>query len=72
MGTINSTSYNSLNIFDWNLADYRNRVRLYDTREDSPLPISIEAYRIAHHGKKPTITKDAIFFTDGTKIPVDE
>jgi len=72
MGVINTTSYNSFNIFNFNLPDYRNRARLYDKGKESILPISIEAYRIAHNLKKPNVTSDAIVFEDGTNIPLDE
>lgn len=72
LGIINSTSYNSFNIFNFNLPDYRNRARLYEKGEGSVLPISIEAYRIAHHLKKPSVTDTEILFEDGTRVPLDE
>lgn len=72
MGIINSTSYNSLNIFGLSLADYRNRVRLYEKGDTSVLPISIEAYKIAHDLGKPDVTSDAIVFENGIQIPLDE
>lgn len=72
MGIINSTSYNSFNVFNFNLADYRNRVRLYEKWENSILPISIEAYRIAHNLGKPNVIDKTIVFEDGTRIPLDE
>lgn len=72
MGIINSTSYNSINIFDFNLADYRNRVRLYEKGSESVLPIGIEAYRQAFELGKVNVTSDAIVFKDGSHIPLDE
>ncbi len=72
MGIINTTSYNSFNVFNFNLADYRNRVRLYEKGGDFVLPISIEAYRLAHNLQKPNVTSDAILFENGTQIPVDD
>ena len=71
MGIINSTSYNSFNVLNFNLPDYRNRVRLYDKGKDSILPVSIEAYRISHDLKKPNVTDTAIVFEDGTQVPID-
>lgn len=71
-GIINTTSYNSFNIFNFNLPDYRNRVRLYEKGGNSVLPISIEAYRIAHNLEKPNVTNNAIIFENGTRIPVDD
>lgn len=72
MGIINTTSYNSFNVFNFSLPDYRNRVRLYDKGENSILPISIEAYRISHNLKNPNVTDSAIVFENGTQIPVDD
>jgi hypothetical protein len=72
MGLINTTSYNSLNIFGLNLADYRNRVRLYDKGIASTLPISLEAYRIAHQLGTANVTNNAVIFEKGAQIPLDE
>lgn len=72
MGIINSTSYNSFNVLNFNLPDYHNRVRLYEKGEKSILPISVEAYRIAHNLKKPNVTDTAIIFENGISVPIDE
>ena len=44
---VNTTSYNSLNVLNIPLADYRNRVGIYDRADRPILPLALEAYRQA-------------------------
>ncbi|EKD30379.1 MAG: Adenylate cyclase, partial [uncultured bacterium (gcode 4)] len=69
---VNTTSYNSLNVFNFHLADYKNRVKIYDARKNPILPLAIEAYKQARGFKEAVLTETDIVFDGREKIPLDE
>ena len=72
IGVTNTLSYTSLNVFHLKLADYRNRVQMYNRGTKPLLALGIEAYQLAHNLSTPTVTEEALIFNSGTQIPIDE